>query len=138
MGTIDVFVYGTLKPGGTYHKQYCVPYLKQTQHAQVQGVLYDLPHLGYPTMTFGNGWVKGYLLTLDETAMPGLDYLEGYNPSQFEVPPSDNDAEENYTRQRAMVFDLTHQPIGEAWIYVMDEPPMGAVRVSEGEWMCGM
>ncbi|EKU98352.1 hypothetical protein Lepto7375DRAFT_7633 [Leptolyngbya sp. PCC 7375] len=134
MGTIDVFVYGTLKPEGIYYQQYCAAYLKQSQPAQVQGRLYNLPHLGYPTMTMGDGWVKGYLFTLDATAMARLDYLEGYNPDEHQNRSIDDDVEEDYTRQRAMVFNLAGQPIGEAWIYIMDKPPLGAVWVASGEW----
>ncbi len=138
MESIDVFVYGTLKPGGTYHRQYCAPYLKKTRPAQVRGLLYDLPALGYPAMTLGEGWVKGYLFTLDAIALSGLDYLEGYNPHTQDDPHwnvEDKDFEEEYNRQRATVFNLAGQPIGEAWIYVMEQPPAGAVWLSEGEWM---
>lgn len=137
MGTIDVFVYGTLKPGGRYHQQYCMPYLKEVQPAQVQGQLYDLPELGYPVMTMGNGWVKGYLFTLDAVAMPGLDALEGYIPDKHEDPhgESENDFEEEYTRQQVRVFDLASLPLGEAWVYFMHEIPEGAVWLSAGEWV---
>ncbi|MBX2865284.1 MAG: gamma-glutamylcyclotransferase [Leptolyngbyaceae cyanobacterium MAG.088] len=134
METIDVFVYGTLKPGGVYHQQYCGPYLKKSQSAQAQGLLYDLPALGYPVMTMGKGWVKGYLFTLDAAAITGLDYLEGYNPDKGKHPMNDDDSEEDYVRQRIMTFDLAAQPLKEAWIYVMAEPPNGAVFLSTGEW----
>ncbi|MEA5466435.1 gamma-glutamylcyclotransferase family protein [Leptothoe sp. PORK10 BA2] len=135
MGNTDVFVYGTLKPGGIYHQQYCLPYLKKSQPAQVRGLLYDLPTLGYPAMTLGEGWVKGYLFTLDEAAMPGLDYLEGYNPHGEENVPRDDDFEEEYIRLRTTVFDLAEQPMGEAWVYVMAQPPEGAVFLPEGTWI---
>jgi len=134
MGTIDVFVYGTLKPGGTYHQQFCAPYLKNLQPAQVRGLLYDLPTLGYPAMTTGEGWVKGYLFTLDETAMAGLDYLEGYTPDGYETLHGDDDFEEEYMRQRATVFDLAGRPMGEAWVYVMGQLPDGAIFLPEGNW----
>lgn len=130
METIDVFVYGTLKPGGTYHEQYCAAYLKTAQPAQVLGLLYDLPELGYPVMTMGNGWVKGYLFCLDAIAMSGLDYLEGYTPYQYD----DSAGEGDYTRQRITVFNLLGIPLGEAWIYTMDKPPEGAIWLPEGEW----
>ena len=120
-GTIDVFVYGTLKPGGTYHQQFCLPYLRKAQPAQVRGLLYDLPNLGYPAMPLGDGWVKA--------AMPGVDYLEGYNPK--------SDDNQEYARQWLMVFDLRGQPLGEAWLYVMDELPTEAGWLSEGEWNSG-
>ena len=126
LGTVDVFVYGTLKPGGTYHQKFCLPYLKQARSAQVRGLLYDLPNLGYPAMTLGDGWVKGYLFTLHEAAMPGLDHLEGYDPQT-----EDN---QEYRRLRATVFDLIGQPIGDAWLYVMDQLPAEAIWLSDGEW----
>ena len=135
METIDVFVYGTLKPGGTYHQQYCAPYLKKAQPAQVQGLLYDLPALGYPVMTLGDGWVKGYLFELDAIALPGLDYLEGYIPPDQQTFQKEQDFEEEYIRQQATVFDLAGQPIGAAWIYIMDRLPPGAVWLAEGEWI---
>ncbi|MEM8612913.1 MAG: gamma-glutamylcyclotransferase family protein [Cyanobacteria bacterium P01_H01_bin.105] len=138
METIDVFVYGTLKPGGTYYQQYCVPYLKTARPAQVRGLLYDLPTLGYPTMTLGAGWVKGYWFILDAAAMPELDYLEGYHPEGYETLEGDNDFEEEYVRQRTTVFDLNGQPTGEAWIYVMAQPPEGAIWLAEGEWSQGL
>lgn len=130
--TIDVFVYGTLKPGGTYHQHYCAPYLNASQPVLVRGRLYDLPTLGYPVMTPGDDWVKGYLFTLAAIALPGLDYLEGYSPPG--QTPSATDYEEEYTRQRTTVFDLAGQPLKEAWIYVMADAPDGAVWLPQGEW----
>lgn len=131
METIDVFVYGTLKPGGRYFQAYCGAYLKQSQPAQVRGLLYDLPHLGYPTMTLGDGWIMGYLFTLGLMALPGLDQLEGYNPQGFS---HDDDGEIAYTRQRAMVFDLWERPLQEAWVYTVDNVPAEAVWLPNGEW----
>lgn len=136
MGTIDVFVYGTLKPGGTYHRQFCVPYLKKAEPAQVRGLLYDLPTLGYPAMTVGDRWVKGHLLTLDDGALSGLDYLEGYEPNGAEAFRADyDDSDESYIRQRTLVFDLAGQPLGEAWVYIICELPAEAVFLPDGNWI---
>ena len=137
METINVFVYGTLKPEGKYHQEYCAPYLQTSQPAQVRGLLFDLPHRGYPTMTLGDGWVKGYLFQLAAIALPGLDYLEGYSPPEQQTPHEEQDFEEEYIRQQTTVFSLTGQPISEAWIYIMDTPPAGAVWLAEGEWIDG-
>lgn len=139
MDTINVFVYGTLKPGGTNYQQYCVPFLQDIRRAQVHGVVYDLPELGYPVMTTGNGWVRGYLFTLDETAMVGLDYLEGYVPNQYDSHHSNGDFEvddfkEEYTRRWLNVFDLEKRPMAEAWVYLMNKPPEGAIWLPDGEW----
>ena len=135
MGTIDVFVYGTLKPGGIYYQQYCAPYLKTVQLAQVRGLLYDLPEQGYPVMTLGDGWVKGYLFTLEQTAMAGLDALEGYTPHALETAQDEVDAEETYTRWCISVFDRDGMSLGESWVYGMDSAPSGAVWLPEGEWI---
>ncbi|MEM9807534.1 MAG: gamma-glutamylcyclotransferase family protein [Cyanobacteria bacterium P01_D01_bin.56] len=132
--TIDVFVYGTLKPGGTYHQQYCAPYLQTSRPAQVRGRLYDLPALGYPVMTPGEGWVQGFWFRLAAIALPGLDYLEGYIPPEQKLSDANNDTEEEYIRQQTTVFDLEDKPIGAAWIYVMDAPPDEAIWLPHGEW----
>lgn len=131
---IDVFVYGTLKPGGTYYQHYCAPYLKTSRPAQVQGLLYDLPTLGYPAMTLGEGWVQGYWFTLAAIALPGLDYLEGYIPPEQMHSNDNHDTQAEYTRQQVTVFDLDGQPMGEAWIYLMDTPPEEAVWLPHGDW----
>ena len=137
MGTIDVFVYGTLKPGGTYHRQFCVPYLKKAEPAPVRGLLYDLPALGYPAMTVGDRWVQGCLLTLGGGALSGLDSLEGYDPNNpgTSYYADCNDPDESYVRQRSMVFNLAGQPMGEAWVYVIHELPDGAVFLPDGNWI---
>ena len=132
METVDVFVYGTLKPGGLYFPHYCGAYLKQSQAAQVRGLLYDLPHLGYPVVTLGNGWVKGYLFTLRQAALPGLDRLEGYAPQNGDL--QEEYGEVAYTRQQVMVFDLSGCPLQEAWIYTVDRAPAEAVLLPNGEW----
>lgn len=134
METIDVFVYGTLKPGGTYHQRYCAPYLHTAQPAQVLGKLYDLPALGYPVMIPGEDWVQGYVFKLAAIALPGLDYLEGYIPPEQQASEAGNDPEEDYIRQQTPVFDRAGQPLGNAWIYVMEVPPAGAVWLPDGDW----
>lgn len=139
MGTIDVFVYGTLKPGGIYHQQFCAPYLKAFQPAQVRGLLYDLPQQGYPVMTLGDGWVKGYLLTLEQVAMAGLDALEGYTPNGQDGSQNELDhevgAEETYTRWLVSVFTPDGASLGKTWVYGMDKTPDGAVWLPQGEWI---
>lgn len=78
-----VFVYGTLKPGGRYHQRYCGKALAQALPAVTKGRLYSFTQWGYPAMTAGDDWVKGYLLTFYDTAdvcsavLKQLDDLEG-------------------------------------------------------------
>ena len=62
MVELQVFVYGTLKPGGRYHQRYCGEFLTEAVTLVIAlGHLYDFPQLGYPAMTHGNDWVKSYL-----------------------------------------------------------------------------
>ncbi|MEM7066452.1 MAG: gamma-glutamylcyclotransferase [Cyanobacteria bacterium P01_B01_bin.77] len=65
--------------------------LKTFQPAQVRGLLYDLPKQGYPVLTLGDGWVKGYLFTLEQAAMAGLDNLEGYTPNRQDASQDEID-----------------------------------------------
>ncbi|MGD1854523.1 MAG: gamma-glutamylcyclotransferase [Leptolyngbyaceae cyanobacterium] len=135
METIDVFVYGTLKPGGRYHQHYCAAYLQTSQLAQVRGLLYDLPDWGYPVMTPGDSWVKGYLFSLEKTALSGLDDLEGYSPLDSSPQPTCPDAEDAYRRIQVPIYDLTGRFLQDAWVYMMDMAPDGAVLLLGGEWL---
>jgi gamma-glutamylcyclotransferase (GGCT)/AIG2-like uncharacterized protein YtfP len=122
---IAVFVYGTLKPGGFYFPQYCQGRVVESYAAIAQGNLFDLP-MGYPAMTAGNGWVQGYVLTFNDPAvLQELDQLEGYDP--------DGSALENeYQRQEIDIFDPDHQPLGQAWAYLMLPE---RVQQSSGIWL---
>lgn len=110
---VSVFVYGTLKPGGYYYRQYCQGKTITETPAWVYGQLYDLP-LGYPGMTLGRDRVYGYWLTFtDEQLLTALDALEDYDPV--------GKPEENfYTRQWLEGFTEQGQSLGYAWVYVME------------------
>lgn len=127
---LRVFVYGTLKPGQSNYARYCGNRVLQSQEAQVQGKLFDLP-LGYPAMTPGEGWVKGYLLCFqDPNILTELDELEDYR--------SDRDPIENeYERCWVEVFDLRLSPLGAAWAYFMEPAKiayLGGVWLPQGHW----
>ena len=126
-----VFVYGTLKPGGRYHAEYCGEHLTEAIPAIALGLLYDFPHLGYPGMTPGEGRVHGYRLTFSSViVLQRLDWLEDYDPQG--VP-----AQNEYCRHMKAVFSPARQPIGEAWIYLMSPmraAAMGGVLVRDGHW----
>ncbi len=126
-----IFVYGTLKPGGRYHEEYCGQYLVEARVAIAPGHLYDFPKLGYPAMTPGGGWVHGYLLTFSSDAvLAGLDWLEDYDPQ--------GDPEKNeYQRQQTAIFTPAELSLGNAWIYLMTverAQALGGVRVWTGKW----
>ncbi len=133
---LSVFVYGTLKPGGRYHVRFCGKYLTEQIPAMVRGRLYDFFQLGYPAMTVGEDWVKGYLLKFVQPAnvcveiLQGLDRLEGYSP---ELP----DFENEYLRCELPVFDLAQRPLQPAWGYVMSEAGVrsqGGIYLPDGSW----
>lgn len=127
---LKVFVYGTLKPGEVNYPAYCEGWVIRTEAAMVFGRLYDLP-LGYPALTAGDSPVYGYLLTFsDPDVLLRLDELESYDLSQ---PDEVNE----YSRIWLDVFDLNHQPLGQAWGYRMQPAQiqaLGGVLVPEGEW----
>ena len=126
-----VFVYGTLKPGGCYHPHYCGTHLTEAVPAMVRGQLYDFPQLGYPAMTNGADWVKGYLLkfaqpqAVQAEILAGLDALEGYRADR----PSE---ESEYVRSRLPVFNLSQEFLQEAWGYRM---ALEAVRSQHGLYL---
>lgn len=108
-----VFVYGTLKPGERYHDRYCAGHVFTAQEALIYGELYDLP-FGYPALTWGNRRVYGVLLSFAEPSiLTALDELENYHPDRPAV-------ENEYQRVQREVFDLAHQSLGLAWVYIME------------------
>jgi gamma-glutamylcyclotransferase (GGCT)/AIG2-like uncharacterized protein YtfP len=127
---LRVFVYGTLKPGQCNYLRHCGDRIIQAQAAQVQGKLFDLP-LGYPAMTDGEDWVKGYLLCFqDPTILMELDELEDYSSDRN---PLDNE----YERRWVDIFDPHRSPLGMAWAYCMEPTKiadLGGVWLPQGYW----
>jgi gamma-glutamylcyclotransferase (GGCT)/AIG2-like uncharacterized protein YtfP len=116
---INVFVYGTLKPGEVNYQKYCQGKVVEAKKAMptasaanALGQLYSLP-MGYPAMTLGNSKVYGYLLSFaDSQILTALDNLEDYQPTK---PISDN----LYNRQSIEIFDLDGLSLGWVWVYLM-------------------
>lgn len=111
--TIDIFVYGTLKPGYQYYQRYCIGKTCCERAAIAHGQLYHLPTRGYPAMILGSDRVCGYLLSFnDGKILAELDDLEGYHPHHT---PEQNE----YERTRIEVFDAENPEIslGFAWVY---------------------
>lgn len=92
-----LFIYGTLREGGSHH-----PWLRRTNpigstRAWVPGRLFHLPHEGYPALVPipepetpppGPGWVLGEFVGYDdevdlESALDDLDQLEGVAEELF-------------------------------------------------------
>jgi gamma-glutamylcyclotransferase (GGCT)/AIG2-like uncharacterized protein YtfP len=95
---VQVFVYGTLKPGEANYKKYCAGKVTDAKLALVQGKLFALP-MSYPAMTLGNSKVYGYLLSFpNPRILKELDVLESHQPTR--------QASKNlYNRQIIEVFD---------------------------------
>ncbi|MEL6899880.1 MAG: gamma-glutamylcyclotransferase [Cyanobacteria bacterium J06606_4] len=137
-----VFVYGTLKPGGRYHQRYCSDYLTRARPAVARGRLYDFPDLGYPAMTWGKDWVKGYVLTFVQPELAcqqilqRLDGLEGFYPEH-------QSAENEYERQRVLAVlmneggSAAEEKSQSAWAYFMAAEKvrsLGGQYLPSGDW----
>ncbi len=127
----QVFVYGTLKPGGHYWPRFCAGKVTEVIPAQVHGELYDL-HVGYPGVLLrGEAWVRGCILSFkDEADLRRLDELEGYAEGR-------DQRENEYNRLRVPCFSPTGEPLGEVWVYEMTETTMrrcSGTRIEDGNW----
>lgn len=112
LSSLNVFVYGTLKPGEANYRNYCHGRVKSQLSVYTFGNLYALS-VGYPAMTTGENKVKGVLLTFDDSGiLPSLDQLEGY---QEKRAANLNE----YYRNLTPIYCLNDQFIGEAWAYFM-------------------
>ncbi|VEP18881.1 conserved hypothetical protein [Hyella patelloides LEGE 07179] len=79
---IQVFVYGTLKPGESNYETYCQGKTIAEIPAYTRGQLYQL-FPGYPAITKGNNKVEGYLLSFSSSKILfSLDCLEGYSETR--------------------------------------------------------
>ena len=124
MSTAKIFVYGTLKPGGSNY--FLAQGVTHTEPAYLGG--YKLLHFdpeGYPAMVPGTGRVYGVVLTFGdiEAALPALDALEGLHLA----PP-----------EYARVL-VTAQPSGETvWTYVYVNQVRlagaGVTKIVGGDW----
>lgn len=129
-GGVQVFVYGTLKPGERNYQRYCAGKVLEVQRATTLGRLFALP-MGYPAMTTGKDTVHGYLLTFaDLGVMDALDELEDYQP--------DREMSENlYNRHNLEVYNLLGASLGLAWIYLMQSArvkQLGGIYLPDGWW----
>ncbi|NET00217.1 MAG: gamma-glutamylcyclotransferase [Sphaerospermopsis sp. SIO1G2] len=108
---MNVFVYGTLKPGESNY-YLCKNYVIAAKPAIAYGKLFHLP-VGYPAMTPGDDHVHGYLLSFpDSQILPTLDDLEDYHPSK-------SVSENLYQREYIKIFQPTGESLGWAWVYLM-------------------
>lgn len=127
---VQVFVYGTLKPGEANYKRFCAGKIVDAKKAFVQGKLFALP-MGYPAMTLGDSQVHGYLLSFTNPAILNqLDVLEDYHPTR-EV------SENLYNRKTIEVYQGEWLSLGWAWVYLMSlerVDQLGGVLQPDGWW----
>ena len=127
---LNVFVYGTLKPGEVNYQFYCQNKVRSHTPGYTRGNLYDLP-LGYPGMTEGENKVQGVLLTFgDFGVLQDLDRLEGYQ-EQREVSLNE------YYRQLVPVYSQKDEFLGKAYAYFMTATKVnyyGGTLLESGLW----
>lgn len=128
--TLNVFVYGTLKPGEVNYQRYCKTQIRTQIEAYTWGNLYDL-HVGYPAMVEGQNKVRGILMSFDnEKVLCSLDQLEGY---QEQRAANLNE----YYRQSIVVYSSDDQFLGNAWAYFMTMTKVrqyGGILINSGIW----
>ncbi len=131
---VNIFVYGTLKPGESNYQRYCAGKVLKAQRAIAFGQLFALP-FGYPAMTLGESPVQGFLLSFSDSAvLAHLDWLEDYDPHR---PAEQNE----YNRQLIKTYTSALDPLATAWAYLMTPQQvhvLGGVLLADGWWSgCG-
>ncbi len=121
-----VFVYGTLKRGGRYHRR-IAPFARAWAEGWVPGRLVDLG--AYPGWVPGRGRVWGEVVRVEPAAeaLAVLDDLEDYH--------GPGDPANLYERVRVRVETGTG-PV-EAWAYRYLGPVSGVPVVPGGRWPVG-
>lgn len=127
---IQVFVYGTLKPGEENYNRYCLGRGVIHTPAIARGLLYQLP-MGYPAMTTGEGWVHGFRLSFNDAhLLAELDDLETFAP--------DRHARENeYQRTWIEIYTPEQESLGQSWGYQMwasKIQELGGIPIFSGLW----
>ncbi|MBC7972482.1 MAG: gamma-glutamylcyclotransferase [Verrucomicrobia bacterium] len=134
---LNVFVYGTLKPG---EKNYavCAGSVVKSQPATAEGCLYALP-FGYPAMTLEAGVVHGVILSFtDITILEVLDEFERHDPIEFHCYVPHESLEQNeYDRQEITVYDQSRRFLSRAWSYIMTSEQvqqLDGILLPDGQW----
>jgi gamma-glutamylcyclotransferase (GGCT)/AIG2-like uncharacterized protein YtfP len=131
MAIVSVFVYGTLKPGGTNFNRYCGTEVANIYRAYIYGELYDLPSLGYPGAIHGTSKVEGFVLQFaNPQILMALDILEDYEPQR---DPAAND----YNREAIAAYGSDRVVNPAVWAYFMNPELVrrsGGIRIADGWW----
>lgn len=122
-----IFLYGTLRRGGSRDVLQHYGGASFIATAQVRGVLYDLGE--YPGLRLdpSAGWIQGELFDIDEAGMAALDDWEGIDPQAPDDGP--------YRRVRTQVArdDGTTEV---CWIYeIADHRCADKPIILSGDWI---
>lgn len=122
-----IFVYGTLRRGGTRDVTRFYPGATFVAEAFVRGRLY---HLGdYPGLRLdgGAGWVRGDLLDVTPAALAALDEWEGIDPAR---PAA---GEYRRVRTLARFGSAAEEP---CWVYEISPARcVGRPVITSGDWL---
>ncbi|MBL8385571.1 MAG: gamma-glutamylcyclotransferase [Burkholderiales bacterium] len=122
-----LFVYGTLRRGGSNDIGRLVPEAKRLSVARVRGTLYDLG--AYPALVISAaaGWVAGEVYAVPDAGWPRLDALEGV--------ADDRHPDGEYFRVVASV-ELQDGSTAECEIYVANPAVLRLDRpIASGDWL---
>ncbi|MFT4241945.1 MAG: gamma-glutamylcyclotransferase family protein [Acidovorax sp.] len=118
-----VFVYGTLRRGGSNDITRLRPAPRYLGEARVAGVLY---HLGaYPGMTLGgDAWVRGEVYAIEPALEAQLDEIEGLGADPVDEYAKREVAVEVQGRVHAcLVYEINPRCVA------------AAPRIAQGDWM---
>ena len=105
MTASPVFVYGTLKKGGSNH--FRMAGLEFVGEGRISGRMYRIDW--YPALVCGvEGSVKGELYLLNDKDLAGLDAFEGITPAA--------DEQRGYSRVKTEVFLESGESL-DAWVW---------------------
>ncbi|MDB5803820.1 MAG: AIG2-like family protein [Betaproteobacteria bacterium] len=127
MNNALLFVYGTLRAGGSNDIARIAPAARHFAAARVRGLLYDLG--AYPALQLdaSAGWVAGELYAVPAHAWPALDALE--EPVTAERPNGD------YFKLEAEV-ELADDSRRVVWIYAANPAVLKLDHpIAGGDWM---
>ncbi|HEY8900205.1 MAG TPA: gamma-glutamylcyclotransferase family protein [Chthoniobacterales bacterium] len=122
-----IFLYGTLRRGGSRDVQVFYPGADFVAPARVRGRLFDLE--AYPGLRLDSSgeWVQGELFDVTAAALAGLDEWEGIDLADPEA------GEYRRVRVDAMREDGT---IERCWVYeVRVEICVGRPVIASGDWL---
>lgn len=128
MSVHSVFVYGTLRKGGSNH--FRMDGAEFAGSGKVRGEIYLIdsnPHLIFPALNLdGEGWVLGEVYRVSETQLKALDEFEGIS-ERYEEP---------YEYRRVMTaVEMDSGEKGYAWVWEWNSCLDGSQPLLQGDWL---